>query len=74
MLRNSTKKYKGSELNILLFCAVQFRSKSAKFKLTLPAEAVPLVPIGGLNGSSIVVAYCCFYEQISPPFGANPIV
>ena len=31
--------------------AVRFRSKSANFTLTLPAEAVPLIPIGGLNGS-----------------------
>ena len=30
--------------------AFQFRSKSANFTLTLPAEAVPLVPIGGLKG------------------------
>lgn len=37
-------------IQIYYTIAFQFRSKSANFTLTLPAEAVPLVPIGGLKG------------------------
>ena len=39
-----------SGIYIYYTIAFQFRSKSANFTLTLPAEAVPLVPIGGLKG------------------------